>query len=371
MLTVLNRPAERGRSQSGQMLVLALAVVTIALAGFMAAIDVGWWLRDKRDAQNDVDAIALAAAQELPDPIAAELAGEDWAVANGIDPSSEIVPADCTDGDLQGAFCLIDQNADGEYDKVRAKVSRPSNSFIARAFGVNSPTLSPSAAAAMVSVHGACVMPWGIVGEDDHIEHLYHLNTQDLYIFQNKGDFVEDSSGNFGAISIYGEGTDTYGDAIEGRCTVENNACTDSPIVYVNETLLGCTSEPGTLGSVTDKHLDIRFLDVPSPGLCDATTYQDALIFVKAGCAERLVPIAIINAFPPTGSSADLDIYGIVNFYIAGWDKSQTCFTLPDGSERCGFVWGYVIPDAPVSTAQAAFTSELIPFAPTGVALVE
>ncbi len=375
MFLILRKLFDSSRGQRGQVLVMGVGVLIMSLGVIMISVDVGWWLRDKRDAQNDADAIALASVQELPDRLAAELSGDDWAVANGVDPFNDMGQPECTDGVLAGTgsrYCFIDQNSDGTDDMVRVKVSRPSSSFIAGAFGVGPPTLNPSAAAATVYVSGACVMPWGIVGEDNHREHLYHLDEETLYVFQNKEDFVEGSSGNFGAISIYGEGANTYGDAIEGVCEPANNSCTDDPMVFVDETLIGCTTEPGTKGAVTDKHLDTRFPSSPSPGACDAATYLQALDRVKnTDCVERLVPVAVINDFPPQGSSIDLDIYGIVNFYLAGWDKSKTCFTFPDGSEHCGFVWGYLISNAPVSTAEVVFTRDFVAFAPTGVALVE
>ncbi len=376
MFLILRKLIDSSRGQRGQVMVLAVGVLIMSLGAIMISVDVGWWLRDKRDAQNDADAIALAAVQELPDRLAAELSGDDWAVANGIDPLNDMGQPDCTDGVLEGAglrYCFIDQNSDGTDDMVRVKVSRPSNSFIAEAFGVGSPTLNPSAAAATVYVSGACVMPWGIVGEDNHREDLFHLDEESLYVFQNQGDFVEDSPGNSGAISIYGPGADVYGDAIEGNCEPGNNACTTDPMVFVDTTLIGCTPKPGSMGNPTDTHLDNRFgATAPSSGPCDAATFDDALIRVEdPNCQERLVPVAVINAFPTQGSSIDLDIYGIVNFYLAGWDQTKTCLILADGSERCGFVWGYLISNAPVSTAEVVFTRDFVAFAPTGVALVE
>ncbi len=382
MLTLLRRMIDGIAGQQGQVLVMGIAVMALGLGAIMISVDVGWWLRDKRDAQNDADAIALAAAQELPDTGAAELSGLDWADFNGIDtgPGGDMAPPECPGSDLppgnpwilQGNFCFEDHSGEGDMDRVRVMVSRPSNSFIAEAFGVSSPTLSPPAAAATVYVSGACVMPWGIVGEDDHREHLFHLDPEAFYVFQNTDDFIEDSSGNFGAISIYGQGADTYTDSIKGICEPENNACTGDSIVFVDETLIDCASKPGTMGNPTDKALDERYPDSPSPGFCDAATIDDALDRVQdTDCQERLVPVAVINAFPPAGSSLDIDIYGIVSFYLAGWDKTKTCFTFPDGSEKCGFVWGYLIPNAPASTAQVVFTKDFIPFAPTGVALVE
>ena len=379
MLILLRRLVDHARGQRGQVLVLGVGVIILSLGAIMISVDVGWWLRDKRDAQNDTDAIALAAVQEIGDPANRPLAvaaGLDWADFNGVEPS-ELGTPDCLDGELESNFCFIDQNSDGTDDMVRVKVSRPSNSFIAAAFGVSSPTLNPSAAAATVYVSGACVMPWGIVAEDDR-ENLYGLGEEALYVFQNKGDFVEDSSGNFGAISIYGEGARVYGDAIEGICEPTNNACTGDPMVFVDETLLDCSSEPGTKGAVTGKHLDVRFgATAPSPGACDVDPdvggYAQALALVanpNSDCLERLVPIAIINTFPAGGSNTDVDIHGIVNFYLAGWSKNKTCFTV-DGVEECGFVWGYLIKNAPVNTAEVVFTRDFIAFAPTGSVLVE
>ena len=374
MFLILSKLIDICRAQRGQVMVMGVGVIVMSLGVIMISVDVAWWLRDKRDAQNDTDAIALAAVQEIGAPAdryLAVAAGLHWADFNGVDPS-ELVTPDCADGVIESNFCFIDQNSDGTDDMVRVKVSRPSNSFISEAFGVGSPTLNPTAAAATVYVSGACIMPWGIVGEDNHTEHLFHLEEGVLNVFQNKGDFEEDSSGNFGAISIYGEGASVYGAAIEGDCEPTNNACTSDPMVFVNETLLGCTSEPGTKGAITDKHLDVRFgATAPSPGPCDADTYKEALDRVEnPDCQERLVPVAVINAFPSGGSNTDVDIYGIVNFYLAGWSKNKTCFIVDD-VEQCGFVWGYLITNAPVSTAEVVFTRDFIPFAPTGSALVE
>ena len=363
------------RGQRGQVLVMGVGLLIMSLGAIMISVDVGWWLRDKRDAQNDADAVALAAVQEIGNPdnrAQAVAAGLDWADFNGLLPG-ELMP-DCADGVLvSNTFCFIDRNSDGTDDMVRVKVSRPSNSFIADAFGVGSPTLNPSAAAATVYVTGACVMPWGIVGNGD-IGSLYGLDETSLYVFQDEEQLKKStgsSSGNYGAMNIYGPGADTYKDAIRGICEPENTACTNDPIVYSDETLIGCSSKPGKLGGVTDKTLDERFVSAPSAGACDAVDYAEALVRVEdTGCVERLVPIAIINDFPPSGVSVDVDVYGIINFYLAGWSKKETCFTI-DAVEKCGFVWGYLISSAPVSTAQAVFTKDFVIFAPTGEALVE
>ncbi len=374
---MLRRILNYVRGQRGQVLVMGVGVLIMSLGAIMISVDVGWWLRDKRDAQNDADAIALAAVQEIGAPANRFLAvdaGLAWADFNGIDvDAGELGTPDCLDGELVSNFCFIDQNSDGTDDMVRVKVSRPSNSFIANALGVGTPTLTPSAAAATVYVSGACVMPWGIVGDGD-IGSLYGLDETSLYVFQDAEQLKKStgsSSGNYGAMNIYGPGADTYKDAIRGICEPENTACTNDPIVYVDETLIGCKSKTGKLGGITANTLDDRFVAAPSPGACDAATYLQALDRVEdPNCLERLVPIAIIDAFPPAGTSADVDVYGIINFYLAGWNKTKTCFTV-GAVVKCGMVWGYLISSAPVSTAEAVFTRDFVVFAPTGEALVE
>ena len=378
MFLILRKLIDSCRGQRGQVMVMGVGVLIMSLGVIMISVDVGWWLRDKRDAQNDADAIALAAVQEIGDPAkrtAAVAAGLDWADFNGVD-SSELGTPDCLDGVLDSNFnfCFIDQNSDGTDDMVRVKVSRPSNSFIADALGVGSPTLNPSAAAATVYVSGACVMPWGIVG--DNSQEMYGLDDGALYVFQATDDFAGDGSspGNFGALRMYGNGANIYRDAIEGNCEPRQGACTTDPMVFVDGTLVGCETEPGGMPGPTVLGLNTRFPDSPSPGACDAVTIAEALDRVDPGsstyCPERLVPVAIINEFPPSGAG-DIVVYGIANFYLAGWaGPPATCFIV-DGVEKCGSVWGYFISSAPVSTAEVVFTRDFIPFAPTGSALVE
>ena len=138
VLTMLRTIISHIRGQRGQVLVMGVGLLIMSLGAIMISVDVGWWLRDKRDAQNDADAVALAAVQEIGNPALRPLAvaaGLDWADFNGLDPS-ELGTPDCADGVLESNFCFIDQNSDGTDDMVRVKVSRPSNSFIAEAFGV-------------------------------------------------------------------------------------------------------------------------------------------------------------------------------------------------------------------------------------------
>ncbi len=53
------------RNQRGQVLVLVIAVTTVFLFVGVFAVDLGMWLVERRDHQNDADAAAFAGAQEL------------------------------------------------------------------------------------------------------------------------------------------------------------------------------------------------------------------------------------------------------------------------------------------------------------------
>jgi Flp pilus assembly protein TadG len=62
----MNRPADRMRHESGQVIVFVVAVVTILIGMAALVIDGGSWLRAQRHLQTAADAGALAGAQNLP-----------------------------------------------------------------------------------------------------------------------------------------------------------------------------------------------------------------------------------------------------------------------------------------------------------------
>ncbi len=394
-MSVVTKPAFR-RGERGQALIIAVGVMALGLGAIMISVDAGWWLRDKRDSQNDVDAIALAAVHEIGDPADRDLAvaaGLDWADANGVDPS-QVVDPDCPDGVLYSNFCFIDRNADGSDDMVRAKISRPSNSFIADALGVGSPTLNPSAAAAKIRAYGACVLPWAIDAHPDYEDPYAYdevwgvmgippvLDT--LFIFQLSpgGGFAGDDSspGNFGALGVYGANDADYTDTIENECGSKGEgACeSDSQVVTPGDTL-DCDIQTGNLGNTTNKALReraIRYGETAPYTDCDVSSYDEAVINVTDGsCLGRQVVLAIIKDFPKSGAEV-VDVYGIANFYIAGWDRCPPlndgdCY---DGVPDTGIVWGYLLLEqfggSPAWKFDFSQTSNN-PFAPVIVALVE
>ena len=379
-LTLPRRLINSIRCQRGQVVVVAVGVMALGLGAIMISVDAGWWLRDKRDAQNDADAIALAAVQELPDTVAAELRGEDWAVANSVDPSTEMAPPECTDADAvpQGNFCFIDLNGDGESDKVRVKVSRPSNSFIAEALGVGTPTLNPPAAAARMWITGGeCIMPWAVAAAENDPTTHFGLDPKELHVFMNDPS-AHHEPGNYGGLGLYGDNNHDYTQAILGNCA--ELECGDTYVVE-GQTLIDCKTMTG-VGGNTAKTLDERYPE-PSRGECDVDPgedgYQEALDkadpdgdFPQCAGADpedpvpsRVVMISIIDAFP--SGAGNLTVYGIGTFYIAGWCKV--------GDHDCpaaGNVYGYLLTDIDILPPENILTGVSDnPFAPRVEELVE
>jgi hypothetical protein len=95
----------RGRindPENGQVLVLFTLMIVALVALLVMVIDAGFLMVERRNAQNTLDAAALAAAQELPDdPVEAEVVARDYAQRNGVDPDELVITFDCTSNFVQ------------------------------------------------------------------------------------------------------------------------------------------------------------------------------------------------------------------------------------------------------------------------------
>ncbi len=122
------------------------------------AIDVGIFMRNLRDAQNDVDAAVLAGAQELlkdaSDTDAAEAKAEEWITRNGMD-----------EGEVFDCCVFSDHNNDGDIDTISGRIERSSDTFFARAVGVMGFPVKRESTARVVHSEGAAVCPWGLLGD--------------------------------------------------------------------------------------------------------------------------------------------------------------------------------------------------------------
>ncbi|GAG10254.1 unnamed protein product, partial [marine sediment metagenome] len=244
-----------------------------------------------------------------------------------------------------GRFCFEDKSGDGEPDLVRVQVQRDSRSFIAGAFGVDTPTVRPPAAAGKLHITGSCVKPWAIdVPEDFEGDPLVTdwWNAWDphtLFAFQlSSGDFQNGSAGNFGALAVYGPGEPDYEDAIKLSCSeLPNDACDSGDKILSTGEVLPCGTKTGNMGKNTHDALTYllaeEYPDYPcdidtdvEPGAVDDAAWIEAESKSRSSvqgisCSKRMVPLAVIEDFPPQGSSSPVLIYGIADFYITKWDR--------------------------------------------------
>lgn len=347
--------------ERGQAAILAAGLLLLLLVIAAVALDVGWWLHDKRDAQNDVDAAALAGAQDLPDQGAASADALAWATKNDVAP-----------GDLQPCE-FEDRTGDGQADLIRCRVERDPGSLESGLLDIGIITIKAKAAAARMRAVAGCTMPWAVIGNQQQGPPggTWGLVPQTLYGFHTS-DFV--TPGNFGGLRLYGNGNNAYVDAIENPCGSSPGGCANGEPVPVGETLQ-CNTQTGDLGSNTDKALTWRDTHYGGGTRCDATTYGQALQKVETdpGCtASRVVLIPIIIAWPPNGHGP-VHILGLANFYIAGWDRKSPYKGIDvDGDTKNDLVWGYFLEDMPIIPAwevQWGYTDD--PFAPINILLVE
>jgi len=358
----------RIRDEKGQAMVLAAGLLLLFVGIAAVVLNLGWWLHDKRDAQNDVDASVLAGAQDLPDQVAAESAAETWAADNDA-------------GDALLTPCeFVDMTGDGEADLIRCTVERQPGSLQKGLVDVGTITIRAKAAAAKMRAVAACVTPWAVIGNpnDGPLQGgHWGLTPQQLYIFHTS-DFM--TPGNFGALALYGNGAIDYKQAIETPCgTGTQGACNlPDPEVPVGETLQ-CGAKTGNMGQNTDDALTQRDTNYGADAAtCDVDTYDEALWMIQssAACAAaRAVLIPIIIQWPPQGHSGPVEILGIATFYIINWDRQPPYGNVDvdgDGVDDDAMVWGYFMENVPVIPAwNIVWGYSDDPFAPIMISLVE
>lgn len=357
-----NKVNRRERCERGQMLVLFVLALGVLLGFTAMSVDVGLFLHQRRDLQNDADAAALAGAAYLPNEALAIQKAQEWVVKN-FDDGDEVVES------IQ-VSSYREPN-----DRITVSVKQDVSFVFGRVLGLTSDTMGAKATAGRVPIVATCIAPWAIQGLVNDAGVDYGLDPEALYIFHlSAGDW--ETPGNFGALGTYGGGTSSYVAAIEGNCG-EVIACdSDSPYVPEGETL-DCNSMTGAVGSNTDTALTTRYPPA-TWATCDVETdaggYAEAM--AKADleeCRDRAMGMAIINAFPPQGQSAPVEIWGLATFYVAGWDRwPPRGDGDQDGNPADGMVWGYLIPTTSLPTWAVQWGWDSAnPFAPLVIVLVK
>lgn len=356
------RVGDRKRRERGQALVLFVLGLAVLLGFTAMSVDVGLFLHQRRDLQNDADAAALAGAAYLPDASLATLKAQEWAGKN-FDDGDEVIKS-------IEVFSYREPN-----DRITVTTEQEVSFVFARALGLTSDTMGASATAGRVPVFASCIAPWAVQGVTNDAAVDYGLDADGLYVFQlSASDWS--TPGNFGALAVYGGGTSDYRKSIEGNCGLMVACGSDSPYVAEGQTL-ACATQTGALGQNTNDALKTRY---PSStwGTCDVQIDANGYANAKAKaelqeCEDRAVSVAVINSFPPQGQSANIQVWGLASFYIAGWDRWP-----PYGNgnkpppPNNGMVWGYLVPatSLPAWSVQWGWDSAN-PFAPLVIVLVK
>lgn len=145
--------AQRGR-ESGQTLIVAALVMAVVMGFTALAIDVGLFLEERRDNQNDADAMALAGVQYLPDyPDLAVKTAKEWGLKNGV---------------AAGDIVKIEPRA--KYvanDSLRVELKTQFGWLFGRVLGKTTSSVPANATALVGSVGGTNqLMPWALLVGD-------------------------------------------------------------------------------------------------------------------------------------------------------------------------------------------------------------
>jgi hypothetical protein len=240
-------------------LVLVGLLMTV-LMGFTAmAVDVGSMASDKSGLQNAADAMALAAAADLPNASAATSAAHTWATKNGVDPN-EIESIQIQQQSLPNV----------PNPRVTVTLKRQHDFIFARALGINSTDIGASASAIRTSFGGdGGLMPWTVLKALKDAAVIGQTLTL-------KYDSNDATSGNFGAIRIDGSGSSVYletlkhgaDSAICSQPALAAGCQENAPDCYDAQ----CDPETGNLVGATRTGVDYR-LSHTDPA-CD--TFEEA-----------------------------------------------------------------------------------------------
>jgi hypothetical protein len=265
-------------SERGQVVMVAALLLPVLLGMVGMAVDIGTYASERRTLQNAADSIALAAAQELPDEVAARDAGEEWADRNGIN--------------LADLTIVIDTA--GATPFARATIGRTHEFAFVRVLGIDSKGVGARATASKVSFGGgAGIVPWTITVATQDAATLGDVVTM-------KYDATGADTGNFGAIRIDGPGSNTY-----------NNS-----VMYGSNSFACAITAPNCVAGAC-------------PGIYPSTCAEDSPECDGPECTPQTG-----NLIGPTRTGVDFRI----NYTMTGCDQFTEVFTDPDPTTGESFI---------------------------------
>jgi hypothetical protein len=217
-------------------------LIPVLLGMVAMAVDLGAFSSHRRSLQNSADAIALAAAQELPDEAAAEERALAWAKTY-----YDLDPADLT---------IVTQpvSSTNPNPSVSVTIDHDHDFHFMPVLGIDSAPVDAHATAVKTSPGGlGQVVPWAILESTKDAADAGDKVTL-------KYDAGDSTNGNFGAIRLDGNGSSVYGDSIENGsssviCADGVDGCEETSPVCEGSV---CQSESGNMIGSTRKGVDYR-----------------------------------------------------------------------------------------------------------------
>jgi hypothetical protein len=266
-----------GTREHGQMLMVIALLLPMLLGMTAMAVDLGAYASERRNLQNDADAIALAAAQDLPDAAAVQSSAASWEAKNGVDPGTAIVSVTVSGGTTT--------------PQVKVQITRTHKFAFIRIVGVPDQDVSATAVAGKFSPGGLSgVMPWAVTQATLDAA----AQGQIVTIKQGAGGGY---TGNYGAMDLDGNGAATYRDSVKYgsssvACANTQTNCTAAACPGAYPTGCAedstscdgpdCDSEPGNMVGPTDAAVSYRLgLTMPqcstfAGAFTQASSYDDA-----------------------------------------------------------------------------------------------
>jgi Flp pilus assembly protein TadG len=293
--------------ERGQAIVLVPLCMAIISGVTALAIDVGSFAADRRDLQNAADAIALAAAQDLPNSGAVQATANSWAAKNGINVADMTVT-------------ITQQNLPNVPNPtVKVAIQRSHSFTFARIVGITSSNASASATSFKTSPGGGTgLMPWSV------LQSVLNGAPPGTSVTL-KYDSNNVVTGNFGALRIDGNGASVYKNSIEhgstnGLCATGVSGCPYPSTVQ---------TEPGNMTGPTKTGTDYRISNTDSN--CDtwakAVSGSGSSYYVKPACnpftkggdpnSLRVIVVPVINSL--CNGACTVTITSFALFYLEGY----------------------------------------------------
>ena len=311
----------RADNQRGQTIVLFVLFLVVSTGAAAAAIDVGSWYLMKRKAQATADAVALAAAADLPNTVLATTDSSGYRVRNA----------------WPGAVQLTVSSERSGADTVTAEATTKAPGYFSRVFGIDSVDIGARSVARHGSYTGWAtnLAPWTLT-----LDRLVWGQNLDLKVVPGN----QYAPGNFGAINLIVPGKTacaTANGANDYRDLIENNA--HSCLIEIGYQLDLKTGNMAILDDALQNRGAInnfdpaRLISTAPNGVEELTKLED----------PNIVVIPIIDRF--VNGSHPVTVVNFAYFVITSWTKENVrgrfvktgapggreCPATPGGHELC------------------------------------